>query len=444
MKRLTLSALPVVLLFTLAAAQEIPESETPSAPASQPAAVAHPAVQNGEEAAARPADSPATQPASGAHSLRVRIINGTTGGPGVADYLELTSLGAGGMDAAGDIRDVSREFTFSGLTPNAFYLLRAERQGAVYSRQFTYEPGTDVTVAVYDASAEDPGVEPVLDTIYYQVEADQVFVSRRYTVMNSTMQSWVNGAGTFALSVPAGASGVRARVNPGTVWIEVDLIETAEPARYLISRPILPGETLVDVGYTFPYSEHRITVDEPLDAPGDSLMLAVVPHDVRVEADGLHAHGVDEDTNAALYVAHEPTPPYLTVSLTGLGTPGVAPRSSAADPHNHERQIVGVAPHSIPTLLKYTLGFFVILAACAAFSLRRGQSAERGVESLSPERLQSLETELIDRIARLDDRHAAGELGDIEHLRQREALTAEARRVTRRLAELGLLRLEDA
>ncbi len=378
-------------------------------------------------------------PVSGdaSNTLTVRITNGTTGGPGVADVIEIFSLSGGGMDALSSQQNAGPAVQFPDLKAGDTYLVRAEYQGAAYSEQVVFQPGEEGDLIIYDAVADDPGVQIQLEHIVYQVEGDTLFINRRYVITNPTLTTWVNNAGTFFFTVPEGGSDVVAQISHGMIPIPMTPQNTGTPGRYNLSRPIPPQKTLVDVEYSMPYSEGKAAVSEPLEADVSGLLVAVVPQDVQVKSDHLLDQGVQQEENARIFAVNNLTKGgVLTISLEGRGTPGAA--------HTHdegENRLVMTPAHDMKVVLMYTLGFALILVLCVVMSRRR-ITPEAEADELLHKTTAELEMErdaLLARIAELDGQHENGAVAESEYNNRRQSMKLRAKAVMRRLAELGQL-----
>lgn len=240
------------------------------------------------------AASAIAQPAGGV--LRVRLENGTTGGPGDAEQVTLFRL-EGGMVPAKELSDVTgsfeiRDIQVEGQRP---MLLQVTHQDVNYNQPVNFGRGyeADVTVTVYDVtsswSAADMQVQEV--RYLYRRQGGSFLVDGIFIVQNrsSPPVTYYDPEGSFRLALPSAGleqlNSISARGQSG-----MPVPQQASPlpggTGYSTKTAFKPGETTVSVSYQVSYAGDSYAVSERVFYDVPELYVFVSPADVQIDAAG--------------------------------------------------------------------------------------------------------------------------------------------------------------
>lgn len=310
------------------------------------------------------------------------------------DLAYLVTVPFAGVNYAGDILT---------LTPDA---PQAETQVTLY--ETTQDPSQVFIARTHWILDEQPG-ELVVAVLYtFGNQGDRTFVGRTVDGVDVPV--------TVAIHVPAEAQNI--------VFQNGRLGDRFRRAgdRIYDTAPIVPGQATrqIVVQYTLPHEGGRYTLAQRFFYPVRSINLLVpdIPG-LQVEVPNLQqqADQTIQDQTFHLWTGQDlPADSTVEVRLAGLLAP------DAVDPRAVAQESGGATPATTTldprTPWLYAGLVLVVLLGGVAWAWSQGLLDTR----LSPEELQARREALLDRIARLDDLHALGELDDATWQRRRAEL----------------------
>ena len=331
-----------------------------------------------------------------AQPLRVRLENGTTGGPGQAELLTLYRLGEG-MEPVASVESPGSE-TMIERPPGAGrpFLLQAAYRGVNYNQPVPPNTGPEVTLTVYETFSAwaEPDIGLSTWRILYRrlppaeaesgLRVDQIFIVENRSVPPRTFLEdeetlrFRLPPDTIRLDLPrisaTGATGMPVPQSSFPVGDEGD---------YAIRTAFKPGETEVVLSYRVRYDEERYQAELIAPRASPEVLLLASPPDIRMELPegapaGWDILGPDEAAGltAARKFGIEAGEPVRMVFRGGSAPPATAagggpgrplpPLSEAAGEGDPGGARIGLLPD--PTLgSKWTLA--LLMAAALAFGL---------------------------------------------------------------------------
>jgi hypothetical protein len=273
--------------------------------------------------------------------------------------------------------------------------------------KLTGEADAVADIAIYEPTTDPSGV--VIDQMHYFIapSGDTVRVAEYYLIGNTGDHTYIgteNADGmrtTIAFAPPAGADELYFD-GPGLGDRYV-----GDVAYFEDTRPIPPGEAVIDVDFSYqlPFTD-GMRIERAVDLPIESVALIVSSESIGISGAGLNPQGMmnTQMGTAASYsagplAAGEPlaftfVPQTMTVTETGSGT-----TTSARTANPTRDALLGVAA--------------LALAAFVGYQLWKPASVPPPPEAARP---------LLEAIAALDARFAAGELSEEAYHQEREAL----------------------
>jgi len=375
--------------------------------------------------------------------IRGRVMQGTPGGRDVAGLTVALEAFVDFQPVAAftTTLDADGEFEFGELAvdPNTAYLASVSVDGISYSSPIltltAAEPTTDTDITIYERSDDpsgirierahwimesQPGVLLVGQIIAFSNAADRAFVGRSVEGADEPV--------TVALHAPAEAVDVgfeNGELGGRFQRVGNVIYDTA---------PVVPGtgtRQLV-MRYTVPHDGGDMELLQDFAYPVQTLNLLVNEQpQLQVEASALTPAGSQElqGTPYNIWMGTELPPAPLVVTLSGLLAPdSVAPPAAAS---GASTAAPGPAAESTPPLdpwLPWATGGIVVvgLASAAVWSWRQGADASAAdINEATARQRQAL----IQRIARLDDLHAVGDVSDADWQRQRAQLKSQLLRI---------------
>jgi hypothetical protein len=326
------------------------------------------------------------------------VIDKTTGKPAAGDTVVLLDVQAGMGEVAHATTNGQGFYTLNepGSGP---YLIRVTHQGAGY---FIAAPQGNAPgdIPVYDVSAKVDGVSTEADVFEFEGDANQLRVTERYFVHNTSMPprtQWTPRSFEVVLPPEATIAGVAAQ-RPTGLPTSVKLDPTGAKGHYAFNFPIQPDEgdkdTLFQIEYTVPYTEGKFTFHPQVTLPTQSIGVLLPKSMTFASGSGPAFQPITQDPGIQTYVAKNATPA-KSFEFTISGT-GSMPREAQGGPQQGEGTAqsagaTGNMPANTPgggigepintpdPLTKYKwwiLGALgILLATAAAFLLRKPAGA---------------------------------------------------------------------
>ncbi len=350
---------------------------------------------------------------TGGITVTGQVTNGTPGGalpagdPVTLQFYsqgEWTAIYTTTLSADGSFR-----FTDFGVDAGSDFVTHIFYQGVDYyssPTKLTGEADVAADIAIFEPTTDPSGV--VIDQMHYFIapSGDTVRIAEYYLIGNTGDRTYIgteNADGTrttLAFTPPAGASDLYFD-GPG-----LDERFVGDITRFADTRPIPPGKATIDVDFSYqlPFTD-GMRIERVVDAPITLVALIVSSESIGLAGQGLNPQGMmnTQMGTAASYAAGplaagEPlaftfVPQTMTVTNTGSGTT----TARAANPTRDA--LLGVAA--------------LALAAFVGFRLLKPASVPLPPEAARP---------LLEAIAALDARFAAGELPEEAYRQEREAL----------------------
>jgi hypothetical protein len=237
--------------------------------------------------------SASSQPRGGV--LKVRLVNGTTGGTGSAEKVTLFRL-RGGMVPAKEMGAVSgsfeiRDIELEGERP---MLLQVTSKGVNYNEPVRFGRGyeAEVEITVYEVVSEwnERDLELTTVRVLYRREGDRLLVDEVYVVENRTnpKKTYHDPERGFRFHLPTSLRELRSVSARGESGMPVPQQAAPLPdgSGYVTRTAFKPGETEVVVSYEVDYGESGYQVESRVFYKLPEYYVFVAPTDVNIEADG--------------------------------------------------------------------------------------------------------------------------------------------------------------
>ncbi|MYH62092.1 MAG: c-type cytochrome [Caldilineaceae bacterium SB0675_bin_29] len=339
--------------------------------------------------------------------------------------------------------DGSFDFDNLPVDEGFYFLVETEHRNVRYTSPILAFSGPDftegrtgpesirTTLPVFETTTDPAGLHVTRANWIIEHEPGNLLIGQLYTFGNRSGRTFTGTEGelfdvpvTLAVPLPEGAQEVE--IQDGMVG------EAYRMGQQTIfdTRPVLPGpgSRQIFVRYRLPYAGESVQTSFPVPYETESLNLLVadlpgLEVDIAVGGESLEATGEEtvQSVLFRLWSAPVSGDHPVVISLRGLiAAGGSDPRPARNTQPNRE------LPISAPPLdYRIPLAFggvvtFALLASLLLFVYR-----ERTRSPLTGEQLAARREELIDRIARLDDLHALGELEEGAWRKKRAELKRE-------------------
>ncbi|MFZ3201894.1 MAG: hypothetical protein WA175_12185 [Candidatus Acidiferrales bacterium] len=408
------------------------------------------------------------------------IRNGTTGKPAAGVDVILIQLQGTMQPVANTTTDSQGHYHFDNpVLGTAPMLIRAVYRGVNYHEPVP--PGTTTAdVEVFEPTDKPNAFSVKARAIILQPSGSELVVGEEYNITNNTQppMAYYRAGGSFVFSLPGGAQldQVSAMGASGMAVTQstMDLGKNQEA----IDFPFRPGESGVRVSYKLPYAGDHASLRFVSPYAADRVAV-FVPPSVQISTDGFSPAGQNQGFNVYLREGVAANVP-MTVSISGTapappedgGTSGNSGSAGGADdsqnPSVNSRADSGEeAPAATATALPARLdslkwilvaGFAALFLLGFAYLWRKPQAASAGAlgavqdnfeppaarqtvssataaQESSPSRpsggIVSADVErqvrgslddLKDTLFRLELRHQAGTISDVEYARERERI----------------------
>jgi len=336
--------------------------------------------------------------AAHAASVSGTVTDKTTGKPAAGDTVELLDVQAGMSAIVRATTNGSGHYTLNepGSGP---YLIRVTHQGAGY---FIAAPqgGGQGDIPVYDVAAKVSGVFIEADVIEAETDPSGALkVDERYFVHNTSSPPTTQWSPkSFSIVLPPDAEVTdTAAQRPGGLPTSVKMDADGPKGHYSFDFPIQPDDnekdTLFQIGYTLPYASGKYAFKASVTLPADNFAV-LLPMSMTFKSDaGAAFRSVNEDPGVQTFLLKSASPgTAIAFTISGQGQiPRQSQGDNSAGAQDNGGQSAGSqpgggigAPINTPDpLSKYKWwilsGLALLLAAAAAFLLRRPQEALAGV-----------------------------------------------------------------
>jgi|GEM_PF-1775725 len=349
------------------------------------------------------------------------IVNGTTGARNVESDVTVIAP-AKGMKPVATTRAVNGIFSFTDLDPNVpVYLVQVNFDGVPYRESVNpVKTGTsaDVAMLVYQSTTKDDGIRLAMFDMAALRHDNVITVEKLFAINNvGSPGRTVTGDGAFRFHVPRDGTIRDLSVTGQGMPIKRTPVATDKPDVWRVDYPLRPGITQVDITFDVPYDTASYTligkflydVDEFSIFGADTSMTISAAHPRLTNAG--KTHGMTEYTAKSVAAGTE-----LNVTFSGGSeqTQVAAGHGNVLTVHN------GMQNASIVVIV-------LVLLAMMAFM---GMSLRGNPNPLdNPKNLKAYYHGLLQRLARLDDLHAAQAV-------DREAYTVRREQTKRQLAAI--------
>lgn len=326
-----------------------------------------------------------------------------------------------------------------GVSPDLAYLATVVADGISYSSQLVQlspdQPAGGTNINIYGVTDSPENIR--VNRLHWILDSQPgaLVVAQIYLLGNSGEQTFVGQTVegvdvpvTAAIPVPADAQELT--MENGSLgdrfWRVGDMLYD--------TMPIVPGDSTqqVIVQYALPYNGTSYDMKQGFEYPIDSLSLLVsnLP-DLRVDVPAMTFDSIQNLQGSEYQVWRQTdlTPGQVEVKMQGLlERDGVDPRAMGDTGATGDMATVA-PPMESWVAWAMTAVVAAILLALVGFALQRGTLSA----ATTRQDLQALRDSLLTQIARIDDVHALGQIGDTEWLRRRAELKAQLVDVMRRL-----------
>jgi hypothetical protein len=354
---------------------------------------------------------PRPDPQLAAGTVTVRVARGSFANPVVSLTVDLT----GGSSPSQATTNAEGRAEFTGIAPGTRIKASAVVAGErLESQEFTMPASGGVRLALVaaDPTGQPSAAAPAAPLPSVPAQPGEVVLGEDSRFVFEMGEDGLNVF--YVLQLRNGAS---APVQPGKALVfelpedarGAGLLEGSSPQakvsgrRVEIAGPFQPGDTIVQVGYTFPFGDAKITIEQPL--PVSLMHLAVV------------AEKTGEMELSSPQMRDQQTMP-------ANGKMYIAGRGGAVDANQTLTLTFTGMPHHSTWPRDVALGLAFLILAGGAWSTIRGGNKRAAVE----DRRRELETRrdgLFDELAALEGGQRQG-LVDPEQfaMRRRELVTA--------------------
>ncbi len=227
-----------------------------------------------------------------ADTLKVTLVNGTTGGPGAAEKVTLFEHRSN-MTSVASLGTVSGDFTIDNLDVevNGRYLLQVTSGGIDYNHPVTFGPGHEANIVlnVFETTRDERNLEIKSARYLIQREHQHLKVEKLYVVENKSepRTTFFNPDGTFQFHLPkqvAHTASVTTSAAGGATVTET-FSPLPDDSGYVLGAAIKPGKTDIRIAYVVDYASGTYQIQEKAYYPLPQMLILVTPTDIELKSD---------------------------------------------------------------------------------------------------------------------------------------------------------------
>ncbi len=312
--------------------------------------------------------------------LKVRLLNGTSGGAGSAEKVTLFRL-RNEMIPAKELGAVEGSFEMTDIEVEGErpMLLQVTSQGVNYNEPVRFGRGyeAEVEITIFDVTREwnERDLEVTTARVLFRREGDRLLVDEVYVVENRTSpkKTYHDPEKGFRFYLPTGSlrelRSVSARGESG-MPVPQQAAPLPDGSGYVTRTAFKPGETEMVISYEVGYGEDGYRLDTRVFYPLPEYYVFVAPTDVNIEAKGWEHLGPEPEGRFVALRRRDVTPETkLQMRLQGgsasSASTGGAESGASAPDANAQVAI-------IPDRTQYAKAVVVtLMAAALAFGLLR-------------------------------------------------------------------------
>jgi hypothetical protein len=260
--------------------------------------------------------------------LKVRLTNGTTGGPGSAEKVTLLRL-RNEMTPAKEMGPVQGSFEMTDIEVEGErpMLLQVTSQGVNYNEPVRFGRGyeAEVEVTVFDLVREwnDRDIEVATARVLFRREGERLLVDEVYVVENRTSprKTFYDPERGFRFHIPTSSlrelRSVSAKGESG-MPVPQRAAPLPDGSGYVTRTAFKPGETEMVISYEVDYGDDGYRMDSRVFYDLPEYYVFVAPPDVKVEAEGWEALGPEPEGRFVAFRKRDVGPEsVLRMSLVG-------------------------------------------------------------------------------------------------------------------------------
>ena len=354
--------------------------------------------------------------AAEAATLRGELLNGTAGGPGTADRIEVIDV-AQGMEPVATVEGVTGSFEISDVPESEAHLLLRVVRGDVTFSQSLESIDEPVQLEVYEVTRDLVGVDMARHHVIFRRDANHMLVTELFEFENASDPPMTIAADAlpmrFGFENPTHGD-PQASVGSGEFPITLPVITTDVENVRAVERALRPGTSRMFVSYAIEYDPNGTDWTNSYVYGARDRRVLVAPPDVQVQLDSMIPGESPMEGFAGYTGLPVESGTEWTVRLAG----GTA--MAQGDPHDHDgmqQQVarVEVRPHHFADqriVLMALIGALLLFGLLFGAS-RRPAATGPGRGGVDSQRLA---------LSRLADRYVAGELTREEFETERDQL----------------------
>jgi len=401
------------------------------------------------------------------------VTDKTTNKPATGDTVTLVEPMSGMSEVGHATTDAQGRYSLN-LPGSSPYLVRVTHQGAEYFIAAPQGGGTG-DISVYDVAAKVEGITIAEHVTGIETDNGQLRVVERYDIHNASSPARTQWSKqSFEVILPTDAVvGDASAQRPGASSLptSVKLNPEGQKDHYAFDFPIQPDQdgkgTLFQVQYQLPYGSGKYSFQSLVTLPADTVWVVLPKAMTFTGGNGAGFESSQQDPTVQTFLAKNVAPgKAIEFSVSGSGSfarddqngqggqPGDSGGPGAGAPGNQPGGGIGQPINTPDPLSKYKwwiLGALaVLLAAAAAFLLRKPEGASAGAgtmsESETPSALSTpriattspaaknaaLLNALKEELFALESEKIAGTLAPKEYAEQKAALETVLRRALKK------------
>ena len=401
------------------------------------------------------------------------VTDKTTNKPAAGDTMTLLEP-MSGMSVVGATTTNAQGHYSLNLPSSRPYLVRVTHQGAEYFIAAPQGGGTG-DISVYDVAAKVDGITIAEHVTGIETDNGQLRVVERYDIHNASSPARTQWSKqSFEVILPTDAVvGDASAQRPGASSLptSVKLNPEGQKGHYAFDFPIQPDQdgkgTLFQVQYQLPYSSGKYSFQSLVTLPADTVWVVLPKAMTFTGGNGAGFESSPQDPTVQTFLARNVAPgKAVEFSVSGSGSfarddqngqggqPGDSGGPGAGAPGNQPGGGIGQPINTPDPLSKYKWwilgGLAILLAAAAAFLLRKPEGAGAGVDTVSESEIPSAHSApriaatspaaknaallnvLKEELFALESEKIAGTLAPKEYAEQKAALETVLRRALKK------------
>jgi len=371
-----------------------------------------------------------------------RLVNATDPKIVGADVeLDVVGLGGGMSIIKSTTSDKAGKFRIDGLPTDQPLMIRANYKMVNYHSRVAFDASgkASAEIRIFEPTSSMEGIRFEGVRMAFHMNGDQLRILEHSSFNNETKppKSFMSQEGNFRFfKVPGIPELPRLQVTgPGSSMpLAQSPLESPDGTSYYSLYPLRPGITNFEIDQTFPYQDRKFIYRNKFYYDLTAFQIGVIPQDLTISGEGLRKIQSDAQKNFAVYSGGPIRAGTEVVWTISGGTPAIEPTTPKESGESRIKPMpTGIGQNAL------MLGSLLLACFLSVLWYAHNYLVDASPQYQAPQiqELKNRRNQLVDFLARLENRYENQALDRRQYFAQREPAKRQLRRIVALLVKSG-------